>query len=71
MTKEIKHNADCLLGISDDWTFSDIEEHLDWLIQNPDEIVEGYHKEFITKEHKSATMEWVWLLVLPYEELDS
>ena len=62
--QKIKHNAYCLLGISSDWTFSDIEEHLNWLIQNPDEIAEGYHKEYIKEEFKSKTMGHVWLLVL-------
>jgi len=71
MTQEIKHNASCLLGISDDWTFNDIEEHLDWLIQNPNEIAEGYHKEYITEFHKQQTMSWVWMLVLGNEDLDS
>ena len=27
-----EHNAKCLLGIDDDWTYTDIREHLEWLI---------------------------------------
>lgn len=56
---KIQHNALCLLGIDDDWTVNDIREHLTWLIQNPTEICEGYHKEYMTEKYKTDTMQWV------------
>jgi hypothetical protein len=54
-----EHNAQCLLGIHDDWKYKDIKEHLEWLIQNPDEIADGYVKEYIRSEHKSTILGWV------------
>ena len=59
MIEKIKHNASCLLGISDDWSISDVKEHLKWLINNPDEIANGYEKEYITSKHMDETMRWV------------
>lgn len=57
--EKIQHNALNLLGIDDDWTTSDIKKHLTWLIQNPTEISEGYHKEYMTEKHITDTMQWV------------
>lgn len=54
-----KHNASCLLGISDDWKYKDIKEHLEWLIQNPTEIADGYIKETITNRYKDTILGWV------------
>jgi hypothetical protein len=56
---KIKNNALNLLGIDDDWTVNDIREHLTWLIQNPTEISEGYHKEYMTEKYKTDIMQWV------------
>lgn len=56
---KIKSNALNLLGIDDDWTISNIREHLTWLIQNPTEISEGYYKDHMMKEHITDIMQWV------------
>jgi hypothetical protein len=57
--EKLQHNALNLLGIDDDWTVNDIRNHLTWLIQNPTEISEGYHKEYMTEKYKTDTMQWV------------
>lgn len=57
--EKIKHNAQCLLGIDDEWNYSDIKEHLEWLIQNPNEIADGYCKGEMTEENVDRTMGWV------------
>jgi len=57
--EKLQHNALNLLGIDNDWTVNDIREHLTWLIQNPTEISEGYHKEYMTEKYKTDTMQWV------------
>lgn len=51
--------ADRLMGICDDWTKRDIREHLEWLIDNPDEISIGYDRSVFTKENIENIMEWV------------
>ena len=51
--------ADRLLGISDDWTVGDIREHLMWLIDNPDEIVDGYDKSVFKHENVNTIVYWV------------
>jgi hypothetical protein len=51
MIKQIKDAAQCLLGISDDWKYSDIEEHLEWLLENRDEIAEGYPMDVMYEEY--------------------
>jgi hypothetical protein len=57
--EKLQHNALNLLGIDNDWTVNDIREHLTWLIQNPTEISEGYHKEYMTEKYKTDTIQWV------------
>jgi len=51
--------ADRLMGICDDWTKRDIREHLEWLINNPDEISIGYDRNVFTKENIENIMGWV------------
>lgn len=56
MTKQeqIKDAAQCLLGISDDWGYFEIEQFLDWALDNPDEIDGvGYPMEVMTREYES------------------
>lgn len=60
---KFKDTADQLLGISDDWGFSDIGEHLVWLIDNPDEIADGYDKSVFTPENYYLIMEEVKMLL--------
>lgn len=63
ITDSCLHNAQCLLGISDDWKYKDIKEHLQWLINNPSEIADGYEKEFITEQYEDRILGWVLYLL--------
>ena len=56
---KFQDTADQLLGISDEWTVEDIGEHLTWLIENPDEIADGYDKSTIKSKHYQEIMDWV------------
>ena len=60
-TQELRYmdTADRLLGIDDDWTVADIREHLNWLVDNPDEICDGYDKEVMVYENIEEIMFWV------------
>lgn len=58
---ECEDVADRLLGICDDWTIQDIEEHLRWLIDNPDEIADGYNRVMFKYENIGEIMNWVRL----------
>jgi len=57
--KVFKDTASQLLGISDDWSIMDIKEHLVWLVNNPNEIADGYDKSLINEESIDDIMEWV------------
>ena len=59
MLKQIKEAAQCLLGISDDWKYSDIKEHLDWLLDNKDEIADGYPLEIMDSEYREDILKQV------------
>jgi len=53
-TEQIKEAAQCLLGISDDWDLLDIEQFLDWALDNLDELNGvGYPMEVMTREYES------------------
>ena len=54
--KQIKEAASCLLGISDDWDYFQIEQFLDWQLDNLDELPEGYPREVMTRENESKIM---------------
>jgi hypothetical protein len=54
--EQIKDAASCLLGISDDWGLSDIEQFLDWQLDNLDELPEGYPKEVMNREYEEDIM---------------
>jgi len=54
--KQIKEAADCLLGISDDWGYFEVEQFLDWQLDNLDELAEGYPVEVMTREYESEIM---------------
>lgn len=54
--------AEQLLGICDDWSLSDIKEHLEWLINNPDEIAEGYHRDVFEHKNINIIMKYVSLI---------
>lgn len=47
---QIQLAAQCLLGIHDEWDFFDIEQHLDWLLNNKEEIAEGYPMDVMNRE---------------------
>jgi len=55
-TNKYEDTADKLLGISDDWGYSDIKEHLKWLINNPNEIADGYDKSVFKTSNIDAIM---------------
>ena len=59
MNNKFKDTASRLLGISDDWTFWDIKEHLEWLIENPSEIVDGYNKSVFKESNIDRIMDEV------------
>jgi hypothetical protein len=50
--EQINDAAHCLLGISDDWGLSDIEQFLDWQLDNLDELPEGYPKEVMNRNYE-------------------
>ena len=57
MTKQeqIQLAVDCLLGINDlseEWGYFEIEQFLDWVLDNPEEIPEGYPMEVMTREYE-------------------
>jgi hypothetical protein len=55
----INEAAQCLLGISDDWGYSEIEQFLNWQLDNLDDLAEGYPKEVMTREYESLILEEV------------
>jgi hypothetical protein len=63
MLEQIKDAAQCLLGISDDWKYSDIKEHLNWLLDNKDEIAEGYPLEVMGYEYRDKILEQVKIML--------
>ena len=62
MKNKHKDTASQLLGISDDWTINDIEEHYLWLMANPEEIADGYDKTTFNSESFMDVMDWVKIL---------
>ena len=48
--------ADCLLGIESDWGYFEIEQFLDWQLDNLDDLPEGYPVEVMTREHEAEIM---------------
>ena len=48
----IEKAASCLLGICDDWDYFDIEQFLDWQLDNMEEIDDGYPLEVMTREYE-------------------
>jgi len=58
-TSKCKDTADKLLGISDDWGYYNIKEHLKWLINNPDEIADGYDKSAFKTSNMDMIMDEV------------
>jgi hypothetical protein len=57
--EQIKDAAHCLLGISDDWGYFEIEQFLDWQLDHLDELPEGYPVEVMTREYESDIMDAV------------
>ena len=62
--EQIKEAAHCLMGISDDWDFSDIEQFLDWQLDHLDELPEGYPIEVMTREYESDILDEVYNLII-------
>ena len=63
MLEQIKDAAQCLLDISDDWKYSDIKEHLNWLLDNKDEIAEGYPLEVMGYVYRDKILEQVKIML--------
>jgi len=59
----INEAAHCLLGIADNWGYFEIEQFLDWQLDNLDDLPEGYPKEVMTREYESLIMEEVERLI--------
>lgn len=57
--QQIDDAASCLLGISDDWDYLDIEQFLDWQLDNLEDLPEGYPTEVMTREYEDDIMEAV------------
>ena len=56
MKTQITEAAHCLLGICDDWGYFDIEQFLDWQLDNMDEIAEGYPMEVMKRKYERDIM---------------
>ena len=58
MTKQekIEWAADCLLGISDDWDYFDVEQFLDWQLDNLEDLPGGYPKEVMNRKYEEAIL---------------
>ena len=61
--EQIKDAAHCLLGISDDWGYFEIEQFLDWQLDNMDDIADGYPLEVMTREYEESILEQVQVLL--------
>ena len=57
--EQIFDAAQCLVGISGDWEYFDVEQFLDWQLDNLDDLPEGYPKEVMTREYESLILEEV------------
>lgn len=57
--EQITEAAHCLLGIDDGWGYFDIEQFLDWQLDNLEDLPEGYPKEVMTREYESLILEEV------------
>lgn len=57
--EQIKDAAHCLLGISDDWGYFEIEQFLDWQLDHLDELPDGYPVDVMTREYESDIMDAV------------
>ena len=53
---KIKLAANCLLGISDDWSYSNIKQFLDWQLDNLDDLADGYPRDVMTREYEDDIM---------------
>ena len=56
MKDQITDAAQCLLGICDEWDYFDIEQFLDWQLDNIEDIAEGYPMEVMAREYEVDIM---------------
>ena len=63
MLDQIKNAAQCLLGISEDWKYSDVRDHLDWLLDNKSEIADGYPLEVMDYEYRNEILKHVKVML--------
>lgn len=59
INKQIREAAQCLLGISDDWGYFEVEQFLDWQLDNLNDLPEGYPKEVMTREYETRILNQV------------
>ena len=64
INKQIREAAHCLLGISDDWGYFEIEQFLDWQLDNLNDLPEGYPKEVMTREYETRILDQVQKIAL-------
>ena len=69
MVEQVKEAAQCLLGISDDWDYFEIEQFLDWQLDHLDDLPEGYPKEVMTRKYEGAILEQVEYLLEERKQL--
>ena len=63
MLEQIRSAAECLLGINEDWKYSDVIEHLDWLLNNKDEIADGYPLEVMDYKYRDEILKQVKVIL--------
>lgn len=68
---KINDAALCLMGIHDDWEYFEIEQFLDWQLDNMDDIAEGYPLEVMTREYEPMIMNEVERMLLLKKETES
>ena len=64
INKQIREAAQCLLEISDDWGYFEIEQFLDWQLDNLNDLPEGYPKEVMTREYETRILDQVQKIAL-------
>jgi len=57
--EQIKEASQCLLGVNDiseEWGYFEIEQLLDWMLNNPEEIPQGYPMGVMKREYEIDIM---------------
>jgi hypothetical protein len=64
INKQIREAAQCLLGISDEWGYFEVEQFLDWQLDNLDELPEGYPIQVMTRKYETRILNEVQKIAL-------